>query len=79
VPGFLWATQFQICREGEEIETFDLPYGEGENFRFEIAHAMECISDGKTESDILPLSTTLAIMQTMDTLRAQWGLEYPEE
>ena len=79
VPGFLWATQFRVFREGEEPETFDLPYGEGENFKFEIAHAMECIAAGKTESDIMPLAETLAIMQTMDTLRAQWGLEYPGE
>ncbi len=79
VPGFLWATQLQLHRTGEEPVFFDEPYGEGENFKFEIAHAMECIAAGKTESDIMPLSETLSIMQTMDTLRAQWGLEYPGE
>jgi predicted dehydrogenase len=79
VPGFLWATQIQVHRTGEEVEFFDDPYGEGENFRFEIEHAMECIATGKLESDILPLSETLAVMQTMDTLRAQWGLGYEGE
>ncbi|MEA2068845.1 MAG: Gfo/Idh/MocA family oxidoreductase [Verrucomicrobiota bacterium] len=80
VPGFLWAHGFQIHREGEEVpETVHLPYGEGENFSFEIAHAMECIASGKPESNIMPPSETLAVMQTMDTLRAQWGLKYDHE
>lgn len=80
VPGFLWAHEFQIHREGEEVpETVSFPYGEGENFKFEIAHAMECIAAGKLESDIMPLSETLAVMQTMDALRAQWGLVYEGE
>ena len=80
VPGFLWTGEFHIHRDGiDEPETISLPYGEGENFKFEIAHAMECIADGKTESPIIPPAETLAMMQTMDTLRAQWGLKYPGE
>jgi predicted dehydrogenase len=80
VPGFHQAHEFQIHREGNTPpETVSLPYGEGENFKFEIAHAMECIAAGKLESDIMPLSETLAVMQTMDALRAQWGLLYEGE
>ena len=63
----------------EVPEAVSLPYGEGENFKFEIAHAMECIAAGKLESDIMPLSETFAVMQTMDALRAQWGLLYEGE
>ena len=40
---------------------------------------MDCLRAGKTESSLLPLSETLTVMQTMDTLRAQWGLKYPME
>jgi predicted dehydrogenase len=76
VPDFLAAHEFHIHRTDEEPETISLPYGEGENFKFEIDHAMECIAAGKLESDIMPLSETLAVMQTMDSLRSQWGLEY---
>jgi predicted dehydrogenase len=79
VPHFLAAQELHIHRNGEEPETLKLPYGKGENFRFEIAEAMECMASKKTESGILPLSETLAVMQTMDTLRAQWGLEYEGE
>jgi predicted dehydrogenase len=79
VPHFLGAKQLQVHRAGEDTEFFDLPFNDGENFKFEIAHAMECIEARKLESDILPLSTTLAIMQTMDTLRSQWRLKYEGE
>jgi predicted dehydrogenase len=79
IPVFHAAKQLQVHVEGEETIFYDLHYEDGENFKFEIAHAMECIEAKKTESNIMPLSTTLAIMQTMDTLRAQWGLTYPEE
>jgi hypothetical protein len=40
---------------------------------------MRCLREGKTESDVMPLDETLALMRTLDTLRAQWGLRYPGE
>ena len=79
LPVFHGAQELQIYREGQDPEVIKLPYSNGENFTFEIAHAMECIQAGKIESPILPLSETLAIMKTMDTLRSQWGLVYDEE
>jgi predicted dehydrogenase len=80
VPHFLGGQELQIHLAGTETpDLISLPFNEGENFKFEIAHAMDCIGSGKIQSDILPLSETLAIMQTMDTLRAQWGLQYPDE
>jgi predicted dehydrogenase len=79
VPGFLGAQEFHIHRPDEEPETVRYPYGEGENFKFEIDHAMECIKRGAIESDIMPLAETLAVMKTMDALRAQWGLTYEGE
>lgn len=79
VPWFLAAQELHIHRTGEDPETIKLPYGDNENFTFEIAEAMECIAAGKVESDILPLAETLAVMKTMDTLRAQWGLAYEGE
>lgn len=79
VPHFLGAVQLEIHCEGEDAEIFDLPFDNGENFKFEIAHAIECMAAGKLESNILPLSKTWAIMETMDTLRSQWGLKYSGE
>ena len=52
---------------------------EGEGFQYEAAAVGQYIRAGKLESDVMPLDETLAIMQTMDRLRASWGLRYPSE
>lgn len=63
---------------GKEIETIEIPYDKP-GFQFEAIEAMNCIKKGKLESEIMPLDESLEIMKTMDTLRNQWGLKYPEE
>jgi dihydrodiol dehydrogenase / D-xylose 1-dehydrogenase (NADP) len=40
---------------------------------------MDCLRASKLESDLMPLDETHSIMQTMDAIRAQWGLKYPME
>ncbi len=52
---------------------------DGVGLHYEAAEVMRCIRTGKTESEIMPLDETLSIMQTLDTIRAAWGLRYPEE
>jgi predicted dehydrogenase len=79
IPHFLGARELQIHRTDLPAEVLEFPYDEGENFKYEIAHAMECIAAGKTESAIMPLSESLAVMETMDALRKQWGLTYTGE
>ena len=50
---------------------------EGEGFQFEAMHVAECLRAGKTESEILPLGGTLAVMRVLDAVRAEIGLTYP--
>lgn len=72
------ATQLTLSRyEGrtEHSQTFDLPYP-GWGYSFEAAHVMECLRAGRLESDRLPLSFTLDLMDTLDEIRRQIGLEY---
>jgi hypothetical protein len=38
-----------------------------------------CLREGKLESEIMPLQTTLDILDIMDNIRLQWGLRYPME
>ena len=52
---------------------------QGNGYNYEAAEVARCLRAGKLESDIMPLDETLAIMQTLDQLRAQWGLVYPGE
>ena len=55
-----------------------LPY-KGNGYTHEAIEVMRCLREGKLESDIMSLDETLSIMETMDTVRAQWGLSYPME
>lgn len=48
-------------------------------YAFEAREAMACLREGRTESAAMPLDETLAIMRTLDRIRAQWGLKYPSE
>lgn len=51
----------------------------GNGYNYEAAEVMDCLRRGATESDIMPLDETLQIMRLMDDLRAEWGLQYPQE
>lgn len=63
---------------GEPDEILSLPF-DGNGYQFEAIEAAECITAGRTESDVMPLDETLAIMQTLDEIRRQLGLKYPME
>lgn len=79
VPNFFAAQELHINRQDKSPQILKFPFAEDENFTFEIAHVNQCINVDQTESHIMPLSTTLAVMKIMDTLRAQWGLRYQNE
>jgi len=52
---------------------------EGNGYQYEAAEVCRCLRAGKTQSDVMPLSESLAVLDTMDRLRANWGLKYPTE
>jgi predicted dehydrogenase len=51
----------------------------GHGYHFEITEVTQCLQQGETESQIMPLDETLEIMKIMDAMREQWGLQYPQE
>jgi predicted dehydrogenase len=67
-----------IGRDGTVLERFDEVH-EGRGMQHEAAEVMRCMRAGKLESDVLPLDETLAIMETLDEIRRQIGLVYPNE
>lgn len=64
---------------GGESVRFDYPQTEGNGYQYEAIEVARCLREGLLESPVMPLDETLAIMATMDTLRAQWGVRYPME
>ncbi len=78
IPNFWHPSEITVHRNGQAPEThrFDFP---GEGFQYEIEAVGECIRAGQTESAVYPLDETIAIMETLDRIRALWGLRYPME
>ncbi len=63
---------------GGAPQTVQVPFI-GNGYNYEAAEVHRCLREGRLESEIMPLDETLAIMETMDRIRAQWGMKYPME
>lgn len=60
------------------IEDFKASF-KANGYEYEAYEVNRCIREGKLESPIHPLQSTLDIMTLMDEIRSQWGLVYPQE
>ena len=69
---------FELTRDDGTAETWARPY-EGNGYQFEAAHVMHCLRAGQTESPRMPLDESRALLETMDALRNEWGVTYPQE
>ncbi|PKO13767.1 MAG: dehydrogenase [Chloroflexi bacterium HGW-Chloroflexi-10] len=60
----------------EELLEFPIS---GNGMEYEAQHVIDCLTSGKTQSDMMSWQVSRDLMAMMDTLRAQWGLRYPGE
>lgn len=67
-----------LSRGGKSPEVIEFPF-DGSGYQFEANHVAECLRAGKTESNILSHASSLQVMRTLDSLRAEIGLSYPME
>lgn len=71
-----WHTPSAIDIEKDgEVEHIDIKE-KGFGYQFEIMEVNKCIKEGKTESDLLPLSQSVQLHRILDTIREQIGLKY---
>ena len=72
-------TSFRVTApDGTVLEEF-VSDVEGRGMQFQALAAEEIIAGGATDSERLPIDETVAIMETLDAVRRQIGLRYPEE
>jgi predicted dehydrogenase len=70
---------YTLYRAGQKDgELVEVPT-DGNGFDYEADEVARCLRAGTQESDLMPLDETVQVMETMDRLRAQWGLRYPME
>lgn len=77
IPQFFGASEFFVC-VGHEQRHIQKP-SVGDGFEEQIEEACQCIRSGKIQSDTLPMSESIKIMEQMDTVRRQIQLVYPFE
>jgi predicted dehydrogenase len=77
-PGFFNPDHFVLRRPGREPEkvTVDHPL---RGMQHEAAEVARCVRAGEHESPLVPLAGTLAVMRTLDTVRARLGVQYPAD
>ena len=68
---------FTLVRDGE-AEQISTPI-RGNGMGYEAEEVMRCLRAGETESPLIPLSDTLDVMRTLDTVREQIGVVYPPQ
>jgi len=73
-----WIPDKMTITRGSESTEIEIPY-EGNGYNYEAAEVARCLADGKLESDLMPHAETIELMETMDEIRAQWGMKYPME
>lgn len=75
IPAFWHSTTAELRPQGSEPITTEGEMG----YQFEAAEAMDCLRAGKVESEIMPLSESIDIAETLEQARRQIGLRYPME
>lgn len=72
-------TAFRVVQpDGTVVEEY-VSDVEGRGMQYQAQAAERLVRDGILEGDILPLAETVAIIGTLDEIRAQIGVRYPNE
>ncbi|MGC9670108.1 Gfo/Idh/MocA family protein [Planosporangium sp. 12N6] len=67
---------FTLVRGDAPPEYVASPF-DGLGYHFEAAEVQRCLREGLTESPVIPLSGTLAVMSTLDAVRDRIGVDHP--
>ncbi len=65
-------------RDGTLTATWE-PADRDFGLEYEACEVARCVTEGRTESELMPLDETLSIMTAMDDVRRQLGVVYPGE
>ena len=60
------------------IKEMDVPK-QISGYEYQVMETMECLMQGEKQSRSMPLEDSIFVMDVMDSIRAKWGLVYPQE
>jgi predicted dehydrogenase len=78
LPPFMHCPDAILVSGAAGTERIDASF-EGDGLRFQIDEVHRCVAAGLTESAVMPLDDTVAVMDTLDAIRAQVGVVFPGE
>ncbi|WP_076833826.1 MULTISPECIES: Gfo/Idh/MocA family protein [unclassified Frankia] len=89
LPAFMHCPDELVVQRAGAVERLRLPAARdgdgrgdetaGGGLHHQARHVHERLRSGHLESDIMPLDETVAIMRTLDTVRARIGVHYPAD
>ena len=78
LPAFMHCPDHLTVNSGGSIERIEAAW-EGDGLQFQVIDMQQRIEAGLTESPLMPLTDSLGLAKTMDAIRRQIGLVYPDE
>lgn len=70
-------TSLTLKIEGEDPRDLFFDY-KSKGYSYEAIEVMKCVREGKKESSTLPLSFSVDLMETLDSIRSKAGIYYPK-
>lgn len=78
IPNPWFATKAIVKLNGQE--SYEINYEDVKNgYHFELEEAVRCIELGEKESSLMTLAESLEIMETLDRVRSDMGLQFPAD
>lgn len=77
LPNFVFGRSAILNLEGKPAQTYS-PDIIGNGYNYEAEEVMRCVREGRISSGMMSMEESLAILTTMDQLREQGGLRYPD-
>ena len=77
--GFLATEEVSLELSDQDPVRRSFPYDLSTGFQFEIEAASESIRNGLMQNEIMPLSDTVQLMETIDEIKSQLGLVYSND
>lgn len=71
-------TNITLWKKGDDVKTLPSEHKEGFGYQYEAAHVMECLDAGKTQSDKMTWQMSLDLMETLDRIRIDAGIFFPD-
>ncbi len=66
---------FTLIKEGERPQNFNFDYFSN-GYHYEAEEVVRCLVAGKKESDLLPLSFSMDLIELLDAIREKAGIQY---